>query len=148
MADIKDLFRRLADELDKEERDELLEEMKGRKLTGEELLEAIKSLDPQARAEVRKVLAEVEEEIEEEKEKEKPKPKPNAEEEAEGEEEKPKPKRNVRPGRKSGRAYGWWVDENGKVIQLDIARVYSGEDEPDEVEMLPVEEKEEEEEVA
>lgn len=46
-----------------------------------------------------------------------------------------KPKR-VRPGRKSGGAYDFDVDEStGKVVKLDVARIYSGEDEPDEVEI-------------
>ena len=52
--------------------------------------------------------------------------------------EETKPKR-TRPGRQKGKAYGWTVDENGRVQKTDIAHIYSGEDEPDEVE-LPDEE--------
>lgn len=57
---------------------------------------------------------------------------------------KPKPKAKpaddddapkTRQGRKSGNAYDWDVDDDGNVRKLDIARVYQGEDEPDEVEL-------------
>jgi hypothetical protein len=50
-----------------------------------------------------------------------------------------KPKRRTRPGRKAGQAYGWWVGADGQVEKLDIARVYTGEDEADEVDLPPVE---------
>ena len=45
----------------------------------------------------------------------------------------------TRPGRKSGSAYDWDVDDDGRVHKLDVARVYSGEDEADEVD-LPADE--------
>lgn len=138
--DMKKILARLLDEMDKEDKDDLLEELKGKKLTGSELLEAIKELDADSRAEVRKLLAEVEEEIKEEKKEEKDDKK--EEKEDEKEDEKKDPKRRTRPGRKSGRAYGWWIDDDGEVVKLDIARVYSGEDEPDEVDLLPKEEEE------
>lgn len=48
-------------------------------------------------------------------------------------EEPPKPK--VRPGRKTGQAYLWDVDEDGRPFKTEIAHVYSGADEPDEVEI-------------
>lgn len=143
-SDIRTILTRLLKELDSEEEKELLESLKGKKLTHEELLEAIRSMPPEHRKEVREALAEVKEEIEEEEET-KPKPKPTAEEEEE-EEEETKPKNRTRPGRKSGKAYGWWVGEDGEIVKLDIARIYTGEDEPDEVEMLPKDEEEEEEE--
>lgn len=148
MADMKEILRRLLEEVDKEEKDELLDSLKGKKLTGEELLEAIRGLPPEARKEVREALADVKEELEEEEEK-KPKVRKaelTDEEKEEEEEEEKKPKTRTRPGRKSGRAYGWWVDDKGEVIPLDIARIYSGEDEPDTVELLPKDEEEEEEE--
>lgn len=47
---------------------------------------------------------------------------------------KNKPKR-TRPGRRSGAVYDWFVDENGKVVKAEVAKVYTGEDEPDEVEL-------------
>src|SRR5215469_12390152 len=35
-----------------------------------------------------------------------------------------KPKPRTRPGRKSGAAYDWWVDdETGEIVKLDMARV-------------------------
>lgn len=39
----------------------------------------------------------------------------------------------TRPGRKKGQAYQWTVDEKGAVQKTDIAHIYSGPDEPDEV---------------
>lgn len=49
---------------------------------------------------------------------------------------KPPPaEKQLRPGRRSGMAYDWWVDDEGQVTKLDVARVYNGEDEPDEVEI-------------
>lgn len=144
MADMKKILQRLVEEMDKEDRETILEELKGKKLTGGELLEAIKELDAESRAEVRQLLAEVQEEVKEE-EKEEEKKEEEKEDETEDEaEDKKKNKARTRPGRKSGRAYGWWIDEDGEVIKLDIARVYSGPDEPDEVELLPKEETEDE----
>ena len=43
----------------------------------------------------------------------------------------------TRPGRKKGKAYGWTVDDAGAVVKTDIAHIYSGEDEPDQVELPP-----------
>ena len=43
----------------------------------------------------------------------------------------------TRPGRKSGEAYDWTVDDDGNVVRSDVAVVWSGEDEPDEVELPP-----------
>jgi hypothetical protein len=150
MADIKEALRRLLKELDAEEKDELLQSLQGKKLTAQELLEAIKELPPEARKEVREVFYGIQEEIDEEQTDEEKtkttKTKATDENDDKNEEdETTKSKRKTRPGRKSGRAYGWWIDEDGKVIPLDIARIYSGEDEPDEVELLP-EDKEEDEE--
>lgn len=49
--------------------------------------------------------------------------------------DKPPPERRTRPGRKTGQAYDWDVDEQGKVTKIGVATIYSGEDEPDEVEI-------------
>lgn len=49
-----------------------------------------------------------------------------------------KPKVKTRPGRKNSQAYDFTVDEQGNVIRDGMAHIYSGEDEPDEVE-LPAE---------
>lgn len=46
----------------------------------------------------------------------------------------PKPKKLTRQGRKSGSVYDWDVDDDGRVVPLDVAKVYNGEDEADEVE--------------
>jgi hypothetical protein len=43
--------------------------------------------------------------------------------------------RKTRPGRKSGEIYEYTVDEDGRVRRVDIPTVYSGADEPDEVEL-------------
>lgn len=59
------------------------------------------------------------------------KPKPKAKAKVE-EEERP---RRTRPGRKSGSAYQFHVDDDGRVHRTDIAHIYNGEDEPDEVEL-------------
>jgi len=47
----------------------------------------------------------------------------------------PAPRKRMRPGRKSGMAYDWTVDDDGQVVDLDIAAVWTGEDEPDRVEL-------------
>lgn len=62
-----------------------------------------------------------------------------------GDEKRPKKKREknddppaakrTRPGRKSGQAYDWDVDDGGNVRRLDFGKIYSGDDEPDEVEL-------------
>ncbi len=44
-------------------------------------------------------------------------------------------RRKTRPGRKSGAAYDWTINDDGEVEQLDVAQVYGGEDEPDRVEL-------------
>ncbi len=51
----------------------------------------------------------------------------------------PKPKPRTRPGRKSGSAYDWDVDKDGEVVPVGMARVYSGDDEPEEVELRDAE---------
>ncbi len=63
------------------------------------------------------------------------KPEPAADPEPEPER---KPRR-TRPGRKSGMLYEYTIDESGQRHALDIPSVWSGADEPDEVE-LPDEE--------
>lgn len=48
----------------------------------------------------------------------------------------PKPgRKRYRPGRRSGNAYDFDVDDKGQVVRLDVARIYQGEDEPDRVEL-------------
>lgn len=45
------------------------------------------------------------------------------------------PKKKTRPGRKSGAAYDWTVDDDGHVQHSDVAVIYTGADEDDEVEL-------------
>lgn len=52
------------------------------------------------------------------------------------EEVPPVPTRRTRPGRKAGRAYMWTIDDDGKVQKQSLAHIYSGPDEPDEVEIV------------
>lgn len=39
----------------------------------------------------------------------------------------------VRPGRKQGQAYNWETDDDGNVVPLEVARIWSEPDEADEV---------------
>lgn len=51
-------------------------------------------------------------------------------------EEKPTPtERKTRPGRRSGVAYHFVTDDGGHVQPVDIPTIYSGPDEPDEVDL-------------
>lgn len=52
---------------------------------------------------------------------------------ADDDESKPKPK--TRPGRRSGGAYKFDVDDDGNVVRLDIPKIYNGPDEPNAVEL-------------
>lgn len=49
----------------------------------------------------------------------------------------PPPRTRTRPGRRRGNAYAWDVGDDGEIVQLDTAKVYQGEDEPDRVELPP-----------
>lgn len=44
------------------------------------------------------------------------------------------PKR-TRPGRRSGQAYNYFIDDDGRKHPTDLPTIYSGPDEPDEVEL-------------
>lgn len=99
---------------------------------------ALSDDDADVLAWVRKFRAELEKEDEDEEaeakkeaEKKEPKPKP----EPKPAEEEPQGKK--RPGRKNGQAYGWWVDDEGKVFKLETggARIWTEPDEDDEVEV-------------
>ena len=152
-SDIKEILRRVLDEIDQQEQNDLLVELKDKKLTSTELVEAIRSLPADERAAVRDAFIEVAEseggradkakakELDKEGQKEEEARGIEGEEEK-GEEEKKK-KKKIRPGRKSGKAYGWYIDDKGRVKVSDVAQVYSGEDEPDEVELYPDDEEEE-----
>lgn len=53
-----------------------------------------------------------------------------------GDGDEPPPSRRTakRPGRKRGQAYDYDVDEKGRPVKLGTAKVYGGDDEPDEIE--------------
>lgn len=149
-TDIKEIFRRVIDQLDEEERNDLLLELKDKKLSGKELADAIRELPEDEKAAVREVFISVAEKTggpAEKKEAGKLEDEAEKEEEQQGapvDETKTEKKRKARPGRKNGRAYGWYVDEKGRVKVSDVATVYSGDDEPDEVELYDDGEEEEE----
>lgn len=152
--DLKKFLQKMLAELEEEERNDLLLELKDKKLTSKELVDAIRNLPDNERAEVREAFiaaAETEGTGAEKKQAAKMEKEAEEDEEARGvegeEEEKPKPKNKTRKGRKNGRAYDWYVDDKGRVVVTDVAQVYSGEDEPDEVDMWEQEEEEIEEEV-
>lgn len=154
-TDIKEIFRRVIEQLDEEERNDLLLELKDKKLSGKELADAIRELPENERASVREAFIDVASTGDPSTRKEGDKLEKEAEKEEEQgglpvekkEGEVETKKRKTRPGRKNGRAYGWYVDEKGKVKVSDVATVYSGDDEPDEIDLLDDEEDEEEEEV-
>jgi hypothetical protein len=148
-TDIKEIFRRVIDQLDEAERNDLLLELKDKKLSGKELADAIRELPEDEKAAVRDAFLSVAEssspDAQTKKEAGKLEDEAEKDDEAETVIEKDEgKKKKSRPGRKNGRAYGWYVDEKGKVKVSDVATVYSGEDEPDEVELYPDDEDEEE----
>jgi hypothetical protein len=56
-----------------------------------------------------------------------------------GDGDAPPPRTATRPGRKRGNAYDWEPDDSGAPRRLSTARVFSGDDEPDEIEYELVE---------
>lgn len=131
MADLASIMRRLAEEIEKEDREaqtaaeaaatqkriaDLEAQLKRADPTPHELSEAMDDITDEEYDLIRQHRAA----------KTEPKPK---------EEPKPEPKARTRPGRKKGNAYPWTVDDEGNVQRTDIAHIYSGDDEPDEVEL-------------
>jgi hypothetical protein len=160
---LKDVLARIARELEDEELREEFAELKSRRASWEDVLEAIRNAPPEGRAELREImLAEIAAAAEGDDEDELPAPQGKGGRRDAGEDDgteednvgggkgggkKKKVRRRVRPGRRSGMAYDWYVDEEtGEIVRSPVAVIYSGEDEPDEVEMLPIEEEGEEEE--
>ena len=132
--DLKAMLRRLADQIEDEEEGERsqglvarIEALEQRKPTADELREALAALSDEDLRELLRVPA-VREEVREEIEEREDGPPPEDEE----------PTVRTRPGRKRGHAYMFTVDDEGRVKRTEIAHIYSGEDEPDEVE-LPAE---------
>ena len=134
---LREVLARVARELEDEEVAEEFEELKNRKPTWDEFAALLRETTPEQRAEIREILADegvsengkVEDEEDDDAEEKKPAAKkPPVENKA--------PARRKRPGRLSGNAYDWYIDDDGEVVRSPVAVIYSGEDEPDEVEML------------
>lgn len=149
-SSIREVLARVARELEDEETAEEFEKLKNRKVTVEDIRDAIRDAPPEARAEIREILRDegVLDEDDQLPKKRKPEPPPAPTDTVdEGAGNGKGSRRRTRPGRKSGGAYDWYVDEEtGEVVRSPVAVVYSGADEPDEVEMLPPEDELEEEE--
>lgn len=147
---IREVLARIAAELEEEEIRDEFEALRSRRATWEEVLDAIRTAPAEARRELRTLLA---------AEPELAGGAAAAMETAAGAnggggggagagdgseaEAAPAPqrapRRRTRPGRKSGAAYDWYIDEaSGEIVRSPVAIVYSGPDEPDEVEMAPL----------
>lgn len=135
---LKDVLARIASELEDEEAKDEIAELRaalaeGKRVTIADIRDAISEAPPEERAQLRQILAE---ELDGE-----PAPKPNGDPPPRRRKKDPPAPppsgRKTRPGRKSGMAYDWYVDNDGKVVRSPTATIYSGEDEPDEVEMFP-----------
>jgi hypothetical protein len=130
MPDLVKMLRDLADAYEKEARQEA--EGESTKATEERIAKLEQAVEQRSSSELDEAAEEISDEewqlIERHRagsSRPKPKPKPEADE---------KPRR-TRPGRKSGNAYQYWVDDDGRVHKTDIAHIYSGDDEDDEVEL-------------
>lgn len=118
----------------KRKNDEAVAAALNRKFSLAELKEAWASASPEEREEFRQLFGGTpvqvaSEDTTAEPEKEKPKKKPplRAVKEA--------PPKRTRPGRKAGQVYAYDIDDDGQRVELDVARVYNGPDEDDEVEV-------------
>lgn len=135
MADVKETLRRLLGELDAEDDRESiaelrreLDELKNRPGLSREELDAI--LD--ARDEARQAEREA---AEQEQDDDSGDGSEGASGDDSGSNGDSGRKPRTRPGRRSGQVYAWDVDDDGKVVKLDVAKVYNGPDEPDRVEL-------------
>lgn len=137
---LQDVLNRLVRELDEEDAIDELDDMRrrldeGHTVTFADIRGAIDGIEnDEERAEARRWLRELVADDE-------PPPPPPPTDDDGGDDEPPPPPppaRRTRPGRRSGNAYDWDVDEDGSVRKLSTAKVYQGADEPDEVE-LPAE---------
>lgn len=145
---VREVLARVARELEDEETKDDLQELKSRKPTWEDVRDALANMPPEERAKVRALLIEEGAPVDKNG-KGKGKAKkvdPTDDDDDDKDDDKPTPQRRARPGRKSGMAYDWYVDDDGNVVRDGMAHVFSGEDEPDEVEMLAADEETEEEE--
>jgi hypothetical protein len=126
---LRDRLRQALDEDEREEREAKLDERLGKIETKIETIERAPGEDDDELAALVQQLKETRAELDALKAAS-TKPADDDDNEGKG---KGKGKGTTRPGRKAGNAYDWDVDDDGKVIELPVARVYSGEDEPDEV---------------
>jgi hypothetical protein len=141
---LRTVLARIARELEDEEAKDEIQELRdalaeGKKVSIADIRDAISEAPPEERAQLRQILAE---EMDGEPAPVADPPKPKRGKKADPPTPPPADGRKTRPGRKSGMAYDWFVDDDGKVVRLPTATIYSGEDEPDEVEMFPDDEDE------
>lgn len=139
---LKEILRKLADEIEADEEGEKaeqqrkeLEDLKAKALSDDDraVLDRARALLAELDAERDADDGERDEKKDDDEAKAKPKPKPK--QKAKADDDEAPPAKPTRPGRKSGDAYDWWVQDDGTVVKLDVARVYDGPDEPDEVEL-------------
>ena len=136
MADIRTALRKVLAELDNEEAEERLQKLEGRKFTAADIAHALRGASDAEKDDLRDALIEsgIGEEQADRIVGETPEPKPD--EPKPDDEPAPAPaKTRTRPGRRAGNAYLFSVDDKGEVRKSDTAIVYSGPDEPDEVEL-------------
>jgi hypothetical protein len=137
--DIEDILQTALDAVKGKKTQAKIDEALTRKFTLAELSAAYRDANDEERAEFRNTFGGTPRQVVDEtkpKDEPKSKPKPKLREVPPPE---PKP---MREGRKSGQAYDWDVDEDGHQFSLGFARVYSGPDEDDEIELPPAPEPE------
>ena len=130
MADLAGIMRRLADEIEKEEKGDASKATDERIAKLEAQLATAKKKEPAAVDEALEEITDEELElIKAHRASLVAKPKTETKEETKEETTAVK----TRPGRKKGQAYQWTVTDKGQVQKTDIAHIYSGEDEESEV---------------
>lgn len=141
MADLAARIRAALDEYDRDrDREELderlskIEQSAGRAFTKDDLKAIMSTLDDSDRDELVEALVGPERFARMRDEPAVDDGGDDVDDDADDDPDAPKPKK-TRPGRTPGMAYDWDVDDEGNVIDLDMARVYSGDPEPDEVEL-------------
>lgn len=139
-VDLKALLRQALEQVEEQEKSDELEarlqriEQHRGPLTGAELVSALRGLSDDELAELRGTVLESRARRELERRDDDGDGGDGGKPADAGDGGKPPAKRK-RPGRKAGAAYDFDVDDDGRVIPLEVARVYTGDDEPDEVEL-------------
>ena len=128
MTDLAGIMRRLADEIEKEESGDASKATEDRITALEAQLKAAKKREPAAVEDALEEISDEELELIKAHRASLVAPPPVPPVVA-----VPDPAVKTRPGRVKGNAYQWTVTEKGKVQKTDIAHIYSGESEPDEV---------------